>query len=461
MYSVSFFFRRFIVIVLMILYCFFPYSNLRSEDVREFQEYPVIEPLLEAQIQAVDWLRKQIVPNEIVPAPAPTRRRLIVSYRIPEQDPAYPYLYGRSFLYDNALGVIALTMSGEYHYAEYILSAIKRLLREDGSLWFMYNTHNNWPNEDDHSGALLRMGAVAWFGYAVTYYLRVRMEEDEGFLEKDKLAQEYLEMAKYIANYIMQNQVIDRADLRYGLVTGGWGDYKIKIKKGSKTPVEEYVASRVIWVSMEHNIDIYFFLKDLHKLTGDDRYRKGAELVKSGILRLWSKEYGQFYRGIKSSGITDTALPLDGASWGALFLLSIGDNKKAATCVEVLNSRFLSKQIGIIGYIPYSSEPIYEDEGVNSYYYPENPGMLWKDLPFVWCEGSFGAACALIRAGDSKKGAEVLNSLLSLQEDGGFRYASVKVPYKFNDYPSVASTAWFIIAVEVLKGDRLGSFFWD
>jgi hypothetical protein len=34
---------------------------------------------------------------------------------------------------------------------------------------------------------------------------------------------------------------------------------------------------------------------------------------------------------------------------------------------------------------------------------------------------------------------------------GGFRYASIPVPYQFSDYPSVASTAWFVIAAEQPK----------
>ncbi len=448
------------IIILMISFTLGPALNLRSEEVQGALDLPGKEALLKAQRQAVEWIKTQLVPNDVVPEPAPTRRRLLLSYRIPREDPAYPYLYGRSFLYDNALGVVALTMAGEYRHAEYILSAIKRLLRNDGSLWFMYNTNNSWPGEDDHDGAVMRMGAVAWFGYAVTYYLHARGEEEATFLVEDTLAQGYLEMAEAIAGYILQNQVIDPADRRYGLVTGGWGDYEIKINPGSGTPVEEYVPSRVPWVSMEHNIDIYFFLRGLHTLTGDERYRKGAELVRSGLLGLWSEEHGQLYRGIRSTGVIDTALPLDGASWAALFLISIGEEEKAGRCLGVLNSRFLSKHSGITGYRPYSSEPVYEDVGVNRYYYPDHPGMLWKDLPFVWGEGSCGAAAALIRAGKLKEGAAVLNSMLSLRVDGGFRYASASVPYQFSDYTSVASTAWFIIAVELLKGGRMAAIFW-
>ncbi|MGQ9616779.1 MAG: hypothetical protein ACUVWJ_10330 [Spirochaetota bacterium] len=433
-------------------------ASAENQTIKDLQRK---EALFSAQNKAIGWIKAQMVPNAVVSEPAPERRRFLLSYRVPEEDPAYPYIYSRSFLYDNALGVVALTMTGEYHDAEYILSAIRRQLRADGSLWFVYNTHNSWPSEEDRGGALIRTGALAWFGYSIIYYLRVRLLENDNFLNTDILARGYLEMAESIASYILSNQVKEPGDRRFGLITGGWGDYEIKIDRGTGTPVEEYFPSKVSWVSMEHNIDIYFFLKDLYSLTGKEKYREGAELVKNGVLGLWSDEYGQFYRGIKATGMMDTALPLDGASWGTLFLLSIGEDEKAARCLQTFQGLFISKHGRIKGYRPYVLESVYEDERINSYYYPEHPRMLWKDLPFVWGEGSCGAAAALIRCGKIREGAEVLNSMLLLRVGDGFRYASGKVPYQFNDYPCVATTAWFVIAVELLKGGRAGIIFWD
>jgi hypothetical protein len=449
-----------LAVIVMILLIGSVITPLSAEN-QAIGDLPWKEVLFTAQTKAIVWIKAQMVPNAIVREPAPARRRLLVSYRVPEEAPVYPYIYSRSFLYDNALGVVALTIAGEYRSAEYILSAIRRQLRADGSLWFVYNTHNNWPDEDDHEGSMIRTGALAWFGYSILYYLRVRLLEEANFLVMDTLAPGYLEMAEAIASYILSNQVKEPGDLRFGLITGGWGEYEIRIDQRTGTPVEEYVPLKVSWVSMEHNIDAYFFFKELYSLTGREKYREGAELVKNGILRLWSEEYGQFYRGIRSTGVVDTALPLDGASWGALFLLSIGEDAKAARCLETLQSSFISEHGKIKGYRPYALEPVYEDERVNSYYYPRNPGMRWRELPFVWGEGSCGAAAALIRCGKIKEGVEILNSMLLLREGDGFRYASGKVPYQFNDYPCVVTTAWFVIAVELLKGGRRGDIFWD
>ncbi|HYW85841.1 MAG TPA: hypothetical protein VFB30_21490, partial [Spirochaetia bacterium] len=63
-----------------------------------------------AEKEAARWLLGQMVPDDVVPVPDPGRRRLLLSYRVPKVDPAYHYIYGRSFIYDDALGAIALTM---------------------------------------------------------------------------------------------------------------------------------------------------------------------------------------------------------------------------------------------------------------------------------------------------------------------------------------------------------------
>jgi hypothetical protein len=420
-----------------------------------------VEPgLLGAERDAVAWIMSQMTPNEAVQAPDPGRRRLLLSYRVPRTDPAYPYVYGRSFVYDDALGAIALTMAKEYRAAEFVLGALKRLVREDGSLWFAYNTQNDWPGEADHEGALIRSGAVAWVGYAFTHYLESKIREDSSFLRGDPLASEFVNAAESIAGYLLANRVTDGADVRYGFVTGGTGAHTLTATDGAPGPIEVYSGARLRWVSMEHNIDAYFFLRDLGRVTGNKLYADAAELIGRRLMTLWSDADGQFVQGIHESGALDTELPLDGASWGALFLLSLGDGTNARRCIDAMELRFHARSGSAAGYRPYASKPVYDDERVNRYFFPRNPKMRWQDLDFVWGEGSLGAAAALIRAGDRAKGTAAIVSLSALREGGGIRYASATVPYQFGDYPSVASTAWFVIAVEILKGGREGDAFW-
>jgi hypothetical protein len=419
-----------------------------------------IRLLEEAEKEAVRWLQCQMVPNSTVPDPALDRRRLLLSYIIPPEDPAYPYIYGRSFIYDDAVGVVAFTMAGKYREAEYLLSAMRRVIRDDGSFWFVYNTHNSWPTEGDHEGSLVRTGAVAWAGYAAAFYLRARHSGDPSFLDEDPFAGNYLDMARSIASYILRHQIRDENDVRHGLVTGGDGTYTLHIPEASGEPVEEYDGSSLAWVSTEHNIDSYFFLMDLGLLTGNQEYSDAACMIKEGLFRTWSEENGQFYRGIKKDGDIDKALPLDCASWGALFLISTGNEGMARRCLETVQRHFFSEYSGLTGYKPYYSGPLYDDEQVNSFYAKEIGSKSWEDANLVWGEGSFGVSAAYCKAGNPESSLQVLEGLLPAQTNGGFRYSTAELPYQFNSYPSVASTAWFIIAVETLLDAEKGSLFW-
>ncbi len=436
-----------------------------ESDNQTVSDITIPQGLLDAEKQAVEWIKGRIVPNTTVSDPDPARRRLLTSYVVPEDDPSYKYIYSRSFIYDDALGAIAMTMTGHYREAERILSAIGRLMQNDGSLWFAYNTANSWPNEGDHEGAIIRTGAIAWVGYAYTFYLETRLQEDESFLSTDILAQEYLKHAEKLAEYVIRRQIRSGSDMRCGLITGGWGLYDVKIKTDEKAPdrqipVEEFHKTEVKWVSMEHNIDIYFFLRDLGILTGKKAYGDAAEMVKQGLMRLWDEESSQFIRGVKGNQIADSALPLDGASWGALFLNSIGENLKAQKSLNTIEKNFFCEIGDLRGFKPYYSGSIYEDEKVNAFYFHNNPEKQWGELDIVWGEGTLGVAAAYIKAGRKMKALEIIESIMPMQTNGGFRYASSAVPYQFNNYPSIASTAWFVVAIEMLKSTPSGVLFW-
>jgi hypothetical protein len=408
---------------------------------------------------AVQWLAQQMVPNPTVPAPESSRRRLLLSYRVPPEDPAFRYVYGRSAIYDDALGAIAFTMVGRYREAEFLLGAITRLVRADGGLWFAYNTQNDWPSETDHEGAIVRTGAVAWAGYALSYYLQARALETPEFGSKDPLGIQFLSSAESIARWLLARQAPAGSDPRAELLTGGSGSAVLAFPDGAAGPTEISSAAPVEWVSTEHNIDAWYFLRDLGRLTGEARYSAAAERIRARVLTLWSEKDGQFIQGIHADRTPDTALPLDAASWGAIFLRSQGRDAQADRCLQVMESRFAVRVGDVRGYRPYGREPVYTDARVNAYYYPGG-GMLWSDLPLVWCEGSLGAAAAYIRAGRAAEARLVMESQAGLAVDGGFRYASMPVPYQFSDYPSVASTAWLVIAAQMLRGSPAGGLFW-
>jgi hypothetical protein len=211
---------------------------------------------------------------------------------------------------------------------------------------------------------------------------------------------------------------------------------------------------------MEHNIDAWFFLRDLARLTGQADLAASAEGIRGRLMGLWSERDGQFLQGIHDDGSFDTVLPLDGASWGALFLAAQGRDGQARRCAGAMQDRFSSEAAGVRGYRPYGPEPIYTDPRVNAYYFPAKPGTRWQDLPFVWGEGSLGAAAALARTGQGEEAVKVMDSLRALAENGGVRYATSAVAWQFASYPSVASTAWYIIAAEMIRGGPAAASFW-
>ena len=412
--------------------------------------------IAQAEQESLQWLLRQMVPNDLVPMPDPGRRRLLLSFRVAPEDPAYRFIYGRSYVYDDALAAVSFTMVGRYREAEFVLNALRHAIRPDGSLWFGYNTQNNWPDEKDHDGAITRTGAAAWVGYAFTYYLTVRNHEAPGFTADDPLGREYLTAARSIASFLLKQEVTKPTDPRHGLLTGGLGASTVTIDTSSR-PAEVYSPAAVGWVSTEHNIDSWFFLRDLSRLDPEPRFSAAADGIAKRVLDLWSDSNGQFFQGIHADGTIDAVLPLDGASWGALFLSALGRDAQAARSVASIR-RFLVAESH--GYRPYGPEPVYADDQVNRFYYPGGVSKLWQDIPLVWGEGSFGAAAAMARSGNGSGALEILSSLRILAVGGGYRYSSMAVPYEFADYPSVASTSWFLIAAEMVRGTPAAELFW-
>jgi len=409
-----------------------------------------------AEQHALAWLREQQVPNRRVPDPQPERRNLILSYRIPEDDPAYRYLYGRSYVYDCAIAAIAFTMAEDFSTAESILLALRRQLLPDGGLWFGMNTQNSWPSQDDSSGALVRSGATAWAGYAATYYLRTRLAGNSRFLQTDRVAPRILQLATAVGTYLLNRQVTDNTDRRYGLITGGMGSYSYKFHDGQVTAL--YDANPITWASTEHNLDCYFLLADLYFLTRDRRYKEASRAVLTGLVSLWDPDAGQLLQGVKGDGTVDSLLPLDTASWGSMLLRAVGSTGRANTALRTAQQKFQLDGSG--NYKPYASGKLYQSDGVAQYYF-DTPDESWEDMDLAWVEGALGVAAALAKAGDRDEAEKILDAALAFEVDGGLRYASREIPHQFTTYPSVASTAWFVIAYHVARTSTARLLFWE
>ena len=417
----------------------------------------------QAKDKALSWLKGQLVPNEIVPDPIPDRRRLIVSYEIPKEDPAYPFIYSRSSIYDNAIAAIAFAMAGDMERAGLVLSALSRLVHQDERLWFGYNTANSWPSEGDSETALFRSGAIAWVGYAIAFYLSRGLKEDPDFIFEDQRAKSLLETALSIGDHLINLQVGEAGDRRLGLITGGEGTFAIKLVGGEI--VDQYRGGKMTWTSMEHNIDSYFFLRDLARVSGKEKYRSSAEMIKDALLNVaWSPSDGQYYRGVREEGV-DTVLALDGASWGAMFSLAVGEKGRAEKSLEAIEKNFKSSdKVGkqeVHGYKPYTQLPIYEDRAVSGFVFPDTPNLTWTDFDAVWGEGSLGVALAYLKLGKVPEAQKIVAEMIKMQnERGGVLYLTKEVPHEFINVPSVASTAWLVMVLAAMEDNDVLDDFW-
>jgi len=410
--------------------------------------------------KAVAWLKSQIVPNSIVKEPAQDRRNLLISYKVPKDSEVYRYVFSKASLYDNALAIIAFSMAGELGLAERTIEAASRILSPDNDLWFTFNTHNYWPNKDDHSGAIVRSGASAWLGYAIVYHLKTRLVENPKLLEQDNLAMNHLKIARSIADRILVRQVRDKRDLRHGFFTGGEGRYSYRWSEERKGIEEYFIPGAVPWVSVEHNFDIFFFLRDLARISGIPKYEFAANLLKQSILqKSWNGEIRQFNRGQHLNG-TDPVQALDCASWGAMFLHAVGKKSKAEVSLKSVSKYFVSfgKHQG---YKPYVDMLLYEGPVVNALFFPDDPEKNWNDLPLIWPEGSLGVAMAYIKMGQNQQSIELLQSVLKLQdEEGGLPYATESLRFQFSKNPSVAGTAWLVMVISALEDQNIQRLFW-
>ena len=411
--------------------------------------------------KAVAWLKSQIVPNSIVKEPAQDRRNLLISYKVPKDSEVYRYVFSKASLYDNALAVIAFSMVGEYSLAERIIEASSRVLSPDNDLWFTFNTHNSWPNKHDHSGAIVRSGASAWLGYAITFYLKARLADNPNLLQQDNEAMNHLKLAQSIADKILLRRITDPADPRYGFFTGGEGRYSYRRNKETHNIEEYFIPGSIQWASVEHNIDIYFLLHDLAVLTGKKKYASPANILKQSMVKKsWNEKTGQLNRGQRLDG-ADPAQALDCASWGAVFLQAIGEESKA---LAALNStaKYFVRSNQHQGYKPYADLLLYEDTELNTLFYPEAPEKNWNDLPLIWPEGSLGVAMAYLKMNKNKQAVEIIKAMIELQDgEGGLPYATEHLLYQFSRNSSVAGTAWLVMVISALEDENMLKLFWQ
>ncbi len=354
---------------------------------------------------SVEWLAGRSDPLVTGFTPIPGREGLLVSYQIPAGD-SLSALAGRSWTYDNAAGAVAFLSEGRADLARSVLSALQGLMASDGTLGYSYQVDSTFVD------SRVRTGTLAWVGYAMALYQR--MTGDSSFQTS----------AERIGGYLRTLQGPT------GSLRGG---------------------PDVSWTSTEHNIDGYFFYRELYRVTGNAGYLQTANQIKGSLLaNHWVKVSNN--SGYFLQGLNDPTPSLDANSWGAIFLWAVGRTTEAGQALKYVEQKFKNSQV-----ITGSSTRV-------TGYAPDTARRT------VWLEGTLGVATAYQRLGSTSKADSILGNVYKVQQvwssqgrwHGALPYAMPRYTNTdgdtFSDLESVPSTAWLLITQSVREG---GSPFWD
>src|SRR3954453_10529644 len=346
------------------------------------------------------WLARQVGPARSAPSPAADAhgKLLVRSVDIPESDPAYGRLVGRSYTYDNALATFAFISVGARGEAEQLLDQLKAVQRTDGSMEYAFDVRTG------ESVTRFRAGAMAWVGYAALAYRKTYGNS------------RYDNMLAGIVRYLLALRNSD------GLIRGG---------------------PDVEWVSTQHNLLAAGMLRDL----AADLGKKGtlatglkyadvndaANSIGNAILANMIVQEGPlaYFR----QGIGDPAVPADVQALGALYLDARGDGR-AKQVAEYLRQRF---------YVA----PRTGSEGTLSGYRPFiGPGA--PDV--IWPEGTLEAATAFHRVGVQSGAADDAVARLlatikgtSVGPAGADRDVVDPGWGEFHTWPTSAAGSWLLI----------------
>lgn len=314
---------------------------------------------------------------------------LLESWDVPTDDPMVAHLADRAYSYDQAVGALGLLYAGRTDEARQVLEAVQRLEAGTGRLSFFYPTG---PLGSEFPAVFT--GTMAWVGMAALLY-----EQSTGDAQ-------FRPMAGRLADTLLTF-----ADPATGLIRGGLN------AEGAPFP----------WISTEHNIDAYFLLRDLGRLTGDDSYTAAADALSRAIMEhLWT---GVRFR----QGYQDDVIVLDVQALGGLFLLAIGERSMAETVRTFIEDLFTATvQVDgqpVTGYAPYHADA------------------------FIWTEGTAMVALLDRRLGNADSADAIENALEQfLAPSGGLGYASSRsrtaLPGDgglFPELPQAAATAWFLL----------------
>ena len=324
--------------------------------------------------------------------------------------------HSQSYIYDQALAIIAFSRGKKATEARRLLKGLKSLQREDGSLYFSYNLDGSspYPLEGDRRIA----GAISWVALAAAHF------------QKEFHSTEFREFNERILTYLKSEIVA----------------FKIKAKeihalRFSPSDIKEspFLESDVL--ALEHNLDAYSAFNHYGALNQTTMFKEEEKKLKEFILKMWDPERQHFWSGatISSGRVSKSELYLDNQSWSLLalnesILKDISPEEALSLNCEV----FMVKHEGISGFMD------------------SKPTNRPSPHSFVWSEGSLGHILAMKKISrlrekefscNSMTAGDLLDSIRKMKKiDGGVPYATASKNPDFSTASSVAGTAWLYFA---------------
>lgn len=368
--------------------------------------------------------------------------RIPASFLIPEDDWNYDkdgsnalhkhgyMLNNRSFIYDIGLALLLFTLEGDFDTCKEMMNRMAYEQNEDGSFNFSYDLYIGQLFE-----SYKRTGAIGWLVWGMCYYIMISGDYS------------YNDMLRKVGDWIIDRQVRDINDFRYGLLKGGQGAYGDNY---------EYIDIEIEWCSTEHNCSVLQALTGLSLILGDNKYKECAKEIKKAIYnRLYDEENGRFYQGCSANGI-DEAWALDCSTWAGKTMLSILEEKIPEECVKSTYNHYLLENKTILKSKTRENYNmtyyLNEDETVAGF----KPYSLGYDNPpqLVWTEGTLGMVALLLAVGRRSEAFYYIDETIKLQEcngsTGGVIYTTetwASMPWEFHVWESVVSSCWLYIAL--------------
>jgi hypothetical protein len=322
----------------------------------------------------------------------------------------------QSYIYDQALAIIALTKHGDQKNARALLEGLKNLQHKDGSLYFSYymNAESPYPIEGDKRYA----GAIAWVAMAaITYQKEFKTKEFLAFNHK---------VLKYL---ISQMKPIEVDGKNTFAITFGPSDLK-----GTAWNENETLA-------LEHNLDAYSAFSKFLELNPHQKWNKHVTHLHDFIVGMWDSSRSHFWSGAntKTHQINKQELYLDNQTWSLLALDAKTIKKLDTKDALSLNcDNFLVEHEGVTGFMD------------------SKPTRRPASTKFVWSEGTAGQILAMQKYNELNSASLSCNKIEAQgflknikkmkQPDGGIAYATTTTNPDFTTSSSVAGTAWYYFA---------------